>query len=107
MAKDETVKRLTAKAVEKELKKRFGKMAVGVKLQQAIAKDYWYFSGGLADGFEEQGVYTMRLSDMSMDGWMNEFQEKLDDSYGDRTPAGKLKKHVTNNTIRYNVDNGG
>ena len=41
---------------------------------------YFYFTGGIADNFTEQGVYgVFNLTDITLDRWIFEFQTKVED----------------------------
>lgn len=38
---------------------------------------YWFFTGGRADEFHQQGVYVYRIGDMTFGGWLKEYQERV------------------------------
>ena len=59
------------KKVNEELKR------LGHKSELVKAKDYFYFMGDEADFFETQGVYVPRIGDLSLDGWVYEFEQKV------------------------------
>lgn len=50
--------------------------AEGVQLH--CGRNYWYFSGGIADRFEVQSVMVPRIRDLTVGGWHDEFAAKAD-----------------------------
>ena len=41
-------------------------------------RDYYYWSGGVASKFYEQGVYGIRrLGDFTLNQWLNDFQDRV------------------------------
>lgn len=40
-------------------------------------KGYYYLAGGKAEGFGEQGVYAVRLREMTKEQWLSEYQYKV------------------------------
>lgn len=61
----------------KAIKNKHGATANGVGLYRGSG--YWYFSGGIADYFKDQGVYTNNLNSLSLDDWIYEFEGKLEE----------------------------
>ena len=65
--------RLTTKAVSKAVR------ALGYKNVRLVrGKGYYYWTGGIASRFYEQGVYGInRLNDMSLKRWVNDFRDRV------------------------------
>lgn len=47
------------------------------QIELVRGKGYYYFSGGKADQFGEQGVYAVRLREMTKEQWLAEYQYKV------------------------------
>ncbi len=69
-------KRLTTSAISKAVR------ALGYKnVTLRAGKGYYYWTGGVASKFFEQGVYGIRrLNDMSLQHWVNDFKERVKDA---------------------------
>jgi len=70
--------RLTVKRVEQAVRDLGYK---GVRLYHHGGRyGYYYWSGGVATNFHEQGVYGLfRLNDYSLRQWINDFKDRLKD----------------------------
>ena len=70
--------RLTLNSISKEVRKLGYK---SVRLYRG--RGYFYWSGGVANGFYEQGVYgTIRLSELTMKQWVNDFKDRVKEIRG-------------------------
>lgn len=67
----------TTKSVNAALK------AAGYDAEIANGGGYWYFFGPDADHFFQQGIYTQRISDLTVEQWVEEFADKAR-QYADR-----------------------
>lgn len=73
MANPRTSKQVLTYLLQKD------KRAKGVQMSQAHTAKYWYFHDGIADKFYEQNCHVTRISDLSLDQWLETFQYKCDD----------------------------
>jgi hypothetical protein len=63
-------------------------------------KGYWYFvfNDEARNMFDDRSVYTMRLSDMAIERWVEEgkdFVAKVEREHAERDPAGTFKTPLT------------
>lgn len=52
--------------------------ARGVAERLVRGKDYYYFSGGTSESWFTSSVYVARVSDLSIDSWMAEYDRLSD-----------------------------
>lgn len=62
--------RLTLKAINKALKEK------GYSTELVRGNDYFYFTGEEASRFFFSGVYVARLNELTLEQWVQEYEEK-------------------------------
>ena len=67
------------------------------KVELVRGRGYFYWSGGIANRFSEQGVYGIfRLSGMTLKAWVNDFKRRV----AEARSRGMLSKYKPPRTIR-------
>lgn len=67
---------MTLKSVTKALREATGDSQV--ELCRSRDGSYFYFTGGVADHFTQQGVYVNRLRSLTVDEWVRELKSRIE-----------------------------
>jgi len=67
------MRKLTLKQVTEYIREK----TKDTEVELCKGESYFYFFGGRADEFFEQGVYVNKLSALSLDDWLRQYQGKL------------------------------